>query len=254
MLIILSPSKTIDISKKTNSLFTKPRFLKESSRIVSKIKKLNTSELSKLMNISPKLAQQTFDKYQFWNNNHTLLNSNQAILSFKGEVYTGLNASFFTEKDLIFSQEHLIMLSGLYGVLRPLDLIQAYRLEISTKLSILSHSDLYSYWSAKIIKELNNILNETSNDAIINLASNEYFKSIDIKKLKADIITPIFKENKDGVYKIISIYAKKARGLMSNYIVKNRINNVSELKLFNEEGYYFNENISFGNEIIFTRG
>lgn len=254
MLILLSPSKTIETGHGSFQLNTQPLFIMESSKLVNKIKKLNTGELSKLMSISPKLAQQTYDRFQFWNNEHNSQNSKQAILSFKGEVYNGLAAASFSEKDLSYSQEHLIILSGLYGVLRSLDIIQPYRLEIATKLSVQEHKDLYSYWGNKITNEINRVLKETSNEILVNLASIEYFKSIDTTKLKSKIITPVFKDNKNGVYKIISIYAKKARGLMSNYIIKNQINSIEELLLFNEEGYYYNEEHSKANELAFIRG
>lgn len=254
MLILLSPSKTIDTGHDSFQMNTQPLFIKESSKLVNKIKKLNTGELSKLMSISPKLAQQTYDRFQFWNKEHNSQNSKQAILSFKGEVYNGLAAASFSEKDLSYSQEHLIILSGLYGVLRSLDLIQPYRLEIATKLSVQEHKDLYSYWGNKITNEINRVLEETSNEILVNLASIEYFKSIDTTKLKSKIITPVFKDNKNGAYKIISIYAKKARGLMSNYIIRNKINSIEELLLFDEEGYYYNEEHSKANELAFIRG
>lgn len=254
MLIILSPSKTIDTNTTSNfKTFSLPHYINESKILVDTIKKLNTSQLSKLMSISPKLAQQTFDRFQFWNKSHVLSNSKQAILSFKGEVYTGLESTSFSEEDLLYSQEHLIIISGLYGILQPLDLLQPYRLEIATKLSIRDYTDLYSFWEVKITKQINRILKATNNSTIINLASNEYFKSINVKKLNANIITPIFKDDKNGTYKIVSIYAKKARGQMSRYIVKNTIDNIDELKLFNEDGYYYNADLSNSANLIFTR-
>jgi len=254
MLIILSPSKTIDTTTASNfQTFSLPHYINESKILVNTIKKLNTTQLSKLMSISPKLAQQTYDRFQFWNKSHELFNSKQAILSFKGEVYTGLESNSFSEEDLFYSQEHLIILSGLYGVLRPLDLIQPYRLEIATKLSIKDYKDLYSFWENKITKQINRILKATNNTAIINLASNEYFKSINVKKLKVNIITPIFKDEKNGAYKIVSIYAKKARGQMSQYIIKNTIDNIDELKHFNKDGYYYNAPLSNITDLVFTR-
>ena len=254
MLIILSPSKTIDTSTVSTSLYSQPCFINESSKLVSVIKKLNTSELSKLMSVSSKLSQLNYDRFQLWNKSHSLANSKQAILSFKGEVYTGLNASSFSDDVLLYSQEHLIILSGLYGMLRPLDLIQPYRLEISTKLSMPASKDLYTFWQDKITNELNNILNSTNNSTLINLASNEYFKAIDLKNLNANIITPIFKDQKNGSYKIISIYAKKARGLMTQFILTNKIENVDDLKHFDEEGYFYNDLLSNVNQFVFTRG
>ncbi len=206
------------------------------------------------MNISPKLAQLNYDRFQFWNKNHDISNSKQAIFSFKGEVFTGLDAASFSDDDLIYSQAHLIILSGLYGALCPLDLIQPYRLEISTKLSIGNSADLYSFWQSHIIRSINIELEEQANNTIINLASLEYFKVIVLSKLKANVITPVFKDFKNGNYKIISIYAKKARGLMTQYIIKNKIEKVEELKLFEQGGYFYNDNLSNTKELIFTRG
>ena len=255
MLLLLSPSKTIDTSHTTSSSSSSiPRFISEAELIVDELRKLNTNYLAKLMKISPKLSELNYDRYQHWNKDHNLSNSKQAILSFKGEVFTGLDAASFSDEDLSYSQAHLIILSGLYGTLRPLDLIQPYRLEISTKLSVGASSDLYSYWRSQIIRSINNELKEHSNKTIINLASLEYFKAIDQQKLKANVITPVFKDFKDGNYKIISIYAKKARGLMTQYIIKNKIDNVEELKLFEQGGYFYNENLSNTKELIFTRG
>jgi len=254
MVIILSPSKTIDTDKVTSKLYTKPLFLNQSSNIIGKLKKYNTQELSQLMSISSKLSQLNYDRYQHWNEDHNLSNSKQAILSFKGEVFTGLNAATFSDEDLEYSQGHLIILSGLYGALRPLDLIQPYRLEISTKLSLDGTANLYNYWQSNIAKSINNELKNHNDNTIINLASLEYFKTIDLSCLEADVITPVFKDFKDGKYKIISIYAKKARGLMSHYIIKNKIEKVGELKLFDQEGYYYNDILSNNQQLIFTRG
>lgn len=253
MLIVLSPSKTIDFSNVSISQFSNTLFLEESSKLVDKITKFNTINLSELMKMSPKLSRQTFDKYQYWNPEHTSTNSKQALLAFKGEVYAGLDATTLSEKELLFAQNHLVILSGLYGILKPLDLIQPYRLEISTKLSIGNHNDLYSFWRSKITTGLNKVLSETSNNILINLASNEYFKSLDKSKLEIEIFTPVFKEYKNNYYKVISVYAKKARGLMARYIIKNQIYDVDELKLFNEDGYYFNNELSKGKELVFTR-
>ena len=255
MILLLSPSKTIDTSHTTSSSSSStPRFISEAEHIVNKLRKLNTNDLAKLMKISPKLSELNYDRYQHWNKDHNLSNSKQAILSFKGEVFTGLDAASFSDGDLSYSQSHLMILSGLYGVLRPLDLIQPYRLEISTKISIGNSTSLYNFWQSHITKNINNELKEHSNNPIINLASLEYFNAIDISKLEANVITPVFKDFKDGKYKIISIYAKKARGLMTQYIIKNKIDKVEELKLFEQDGYFFNDKLSKAKELIFTRG
>ena len=255
MLILLSPSKTIDTTtKKSYSNFTIPQFINEGSNIVSIIKKLNITELSTLMNISTKLSQLNFDRFQYWNSGHNLTNSKQALLSFKGEVFTGLDADSFSDDDLQYSQNHWIILSGMYGMLHPLDLIQPYRLEISTKLSVKASKNLYSFWQDKITTEMKQILTTHNNPTIINLASNEYFKVIDKTKLNSNIVTPVFKEFKNGEYKIVTIYAKKARGLMARYILKNMIDNIDDLKFFDEEGYYYNDLLSDTTQLIFTRG
>lgn len=206
------------------------------------------------MSISPKLSQLNYERFQYWNFNHKLSNSKQAILSFSGEVFTGLNAGSFSEEDLQYAQHHLIILSGLYGMLRPMDLIQPYRLEISAKLSVNGNQNLYSYWKGIITDQIKNELDTLQNNTVVNLASNEYFKAIDTKKINANIITPIFKDNKNGEYKIITMYAKKARGLMANFIIQNKIEDTDGIKLFDKNGYYYNDLLSYGNNIIFTRG
>ncbi len=255
MLILLSPSKTIDTTTKvSNCVFTQPSFISESSNIVSVVKNLDVNELSNLMSISPKLSELNYDRFQFWNSIHSKTNSKQALLSFKGEVFTGLDADSFSEEELHYAQNHLIILSGLYGILRPLDLIQPYRLEISTKLSIGNSKNLYTFWKDKITDELKNILANQNIPIIINLASNEYYKVIDISKLNTNIVTPVFKEYKNDGYKIVTIYAKKARGLMTSYILKNKIEKIDDLKFFDKEGYYYNELLSSEKQLVFTRG
>ncbi len=255
MIVILSPSKTINQSNiKSISDSSIPVFINKGEKLVKKIKKFNPEKIISLMSVSNNLAEQTYDKFQFWNKDHTINNSKQAILSFKGEVYTGLDANSLSDKELHFAQEHLIILSGIYGMLRPLDLIQPYRLEMATKLSIEKHNNLYSYWTTVITNELKGTINNSSGNTLINLASNEYSKVIQLKKLEIRIVTPVFKENKNGIYKVVSVYAKKARGLMTRYIIKNSIDNPEEIKLFNEDGYYFNNKLSNENEYAFTRG
>ena len=255
MLILLSPSKTIDTEIcTTDKSSSQPLFTERSTLLISELRKLTTDKLSKLMSISPKLAQLNYDRYQHWNPNHKLLNSKQAIFSFKGEAYTGLNADSFSDEDLIYAQNHLVILSGLYGMLRPLDLIQPYRLEISTKLAIDNSKNLYAFWSNLVTKQLNESLMSQPNKLLVNLASNEYSKVVNLKKLDANIVTPVFKENKNGSYKIVTVYAKKARGMMTNFIIKNRINTIDEMKFFYEGGYYYNDKLTEENQIVFTRG
>jgi len=255
MLIILSPSKTIKATTHTCvDTFTTSKFISESEKIVSEIKKLNTSQLSNLMNISPQLSQLNFERYQYWNNSHNLINSKQALLSFKGEVFTGIDVKSFSNHDFLYAQNHLVILSGLYGILQPLDLIQPYRLEISTKIKISNTKNLYAFWKDKITEHVNYIVKKNNTSTIINLASNEYFKVVNTKKLNANIITPVFKEYKNGNYKVVTIYAKKARGLMTNYIIKNQINKPNDIKFFDKDGYYYNELLSNDNQLVFTRG
>jgi len=254
MLILLSPSKTIDtVTKVSCKNFTQPFSIADSNNLVRILKTLSTNELSRLMSISPKLSQLNYDRFQHWNISHNLSNSKQAILSFKGEVFTGLDAISFSEDELQYTQTHLIILSGLYGMLRPLDLIQPYRLEISTKLSLKNNNNLYTFWQDKITENLNRIIKTQNNPTMVNLASNEYFKVINKKNLQTKIITPIFKEYKNGNYKVVTIYAKKARGFMTNYILKNKLEKIGDLKFFDNEGYYFNEALSDDKQFVFTR-
>jgi len=205
------------------------------------------------MNVSTKIADLNFDRYKSWRKKFTESNAKQAILAFKGDVYTGLDAESFKAKDFKFAQAHLRVLSGLYGLLRPLDLMQPYRLEMGTKLKKDAGKKLYEIWGSDITEGLNAQLKKIKSDILINLASNEYFKSVKTKELKAEIITPAFKEFKNGEYKMIGIYAKKARGLLSRYIIENKLSDPEDLKLFNEEGYRFNKKLSKGNNWVVTR-
>ena len=253
--IILSPSKTINQSVGRNyDEYDLPYYLKESSEISRKLSKCKVKELGELLDTSNKLSELAYDRYQFWNIDHSLVNAKQAILSFKGDVYSGLDADSFSDEDLSYSNDHLIIFSGLYGILQSLDLIQPYRLEIAAKLKIGRKKDLYDFWKDKITSRLNQLMESDDNPILINLASNEYFKSIDTKRIKCPIITQVFKENKNGNYKVVSIFAKRARGLLTSYIIRNRIDDPEKIKLFDEEGYYYNDNLSSRSEIVFTRG
>ncbi len=259
MLIILSPAKTLDFAPThQTTLHSKPVFEKEADYLASALNKYTPDQLSKLMNISSKLADLTFDRYQKWNTKETINETKQALFTYHGEVYEGLEAGTFNEEELAFAQQHLRILSGQYGILNPLDLIRPHRLEMAARLNNKLGKDLYAFWKSKITTQLKKEL--LSNEVIpkqpvlINLASNEYAKAIDTKKLKTRIITPVFKEYKDDKYVIISFYAKRARGLMSRFIVKNRINTPDLLKLFDSEGYYYNDNLSEEDNWIFTRG
>tara|TARA_B100000508_G_C11397898_1_gene246747 strand:- start:263 stop:904 length:642 start_codon:yes stop_codon:yes gene_type:complete len=210
---------------------------------------MNISEIQDFMEISEKLAHLNFQRFQNWSLPFNKTNSSPAIYSFSGDVYEGLDAYSLEEEDVKFAQRNLLILSGLYGILKPLDLIQPYRLEMGRKLKYESHKNLYSFWNDKISLYLNNIKDKV----IINLASNEYFNVVNKEKISKKIISPIFKDEKNGKFKIISFYAKKARGLMANYIIKNRINDPSQLIKFNINGYTYNKNLSTDFYPVFTR-
>lgn len=216
MLIVISPAKTLDFeTAPITKVHTQPEFLKESRQLVGQLKKLAPHEVSSLMKISDKLGTLNFMRFHDWKTPFTLNNAKQALLAFKGDVYTGLDAESFNSQDLTFAQKHLRILSGFYGVLRPLDLMQAYRLEMGTKFENKSGKDLYEFWGTKITDQINKDLKASKSKTLINLASNEYFKSLQANDINAEIIVPVFKDFKNGNYKIISFFAKKARGLMS---------------------------------------
>jgi cytoplasmic iron level regulating protein YaaA (DUF328/UPF0246 family) len=205
------------------------------------------------MKLSDKLAGLNAARFGEWSLPFTPENARQAVLAFNGDVYSGLDANSFSDDDFNFAQQHFRILSGLYGLLKPLDLMQAYRLEMGTKLDNVRGANLYQFWGDIITKELNEVLVEQGDDVLINLASNEYFKAVNKKSLNATIITPQFKDWKNGQYKMISFYAKKARGLMARYIIQNQIKNIEQVKDFDLAGYQFNTDFSQGNELVFTR-
>lgn len=253
MLTVISPAKTLDFET-TSQLkdYTQPVFLKQSQQLVSALKALSANEIASLMKVSDKLAGLNMARFQQWQTPFTPDNAKQAILAFQGDVYTGLDAQTLDKKSIEFAQQHLRILSGLYGVLKPLDLMQAYRLEMGTSFETKQGKDLYAFWGDKILQEImaDPVMKE---GILINLASNEYFKAIDAKKLNATVITPIFKDLKNGQYKLISFYAKKARGLMSRYIIDNKIDTPEKLKDFDSAGYYFSKKMSQEKEWVFLR-
>ena len=253
MIAILSPAKAFhsESSSKIN-LGTDPFFLKEAIKINKQMRKYSQKELIKLLKISPALAEQSWERFQRWKKDSIQEHTNQAILSFKGEAYRGLDAHSMCEEELKFAQDHLRILSGHYGVLRPLDLIQYYRLEMGTKLAFGEFKNLYAYWGDKIANHLNREL--SGERSIINLASNEYFKSVNTKKLNAKIITPIFKDFKDDQYKTVMVYAKYARGAMVRFIIKNGITESEHLKAFDLDGYRFSNTDSTDELFVFLRG
>ena len=250
MLAVISPSKTQDFSSSNVDVFTKMRQIEQSQILIDLLKTKTQGEIASLMSISDKLSKLNFDRFQTFSTPFTLTNAKQALLAFKGDVYNGIDAPNLSSQDLDFAQSCVRMLSGLYGVIRPLDLIQPYRLEMGTRLENDKGKNLYKFWSDKISQ----ILNEDESSVIINLASNEYFKGIDKKSLNAKIINIAFKELKGDTYKIIGIYAKRARGLMVNYMIKNRITKSDDLKNFNVEDYKFRQDMSDESTWVFTRG
>ncbi len=255
MIVILSPSKTlnIDIASPTE-IFSQPEFWEDADVLAEKLRKYSPAGLQKLMKINPGIAELNATRFLNWRPGFNPEISKPAILQFKGEVYNGLKAETLSASDLEFSQHHIRILSGMYGVLRPLDLIQPYRLEIGTPLKVKRKKNLYHFWGSKPTIHINKLLEETNQRFIINLASDEYFKALDTKNLNAEIIKPVFKDYKNGSYKFITVYGKKARGMITKFIITNRLKNVDEIKLFDEDGYFYNDQLSKGNEWVFTRG
>ncbi len=254
MLMVISPAKTLDFeTPPTTKKKTQPALLDDAQLLIDELRELAPQDISTLMGISDKLGTLNYDRYQQWQTPFTLDNAKQSVLAFKGDVYTGLDASSLNADELSFAQQHLRILSGLYGVLRPLDLMQAYRLEMGTRFQNHRGKDLYGFWGSKVTEALNAQLKKNKSDVLVNLASNEYFKSVKTAELNADIITPIFKDKKNGQYKIISFYAKKARGLMAAYIIKKGITDAKKIKRFTVDGYSYNSEMSKGNDWVFTR-
>ena len=254
MLIVISPAKTLDYeSPSATSKHSVPDFVPQSASLVERLRELTPPDIEKLMGISQKLADLNFGRYLSWSEEVSTANAKQAILAFKGDVYTGLGAETFSDTDFDYAQDHLRILSGLYGLLKPLDLMQPYRLEMGTKLSNRSGADLYHFWGDQITHAINEQLAATDTKTLVNLASNEYFKSVNTSVLDGQVVTPVFKDKKNGKYKIISFYAKKARGLMSAWIIKNRINNIQKLPDFAEAGYFFSDKDSSPKELVFLR-
>ncbi len=255
MLIVIAPAKTLGYeTPPVTKTYTPPAYLKQSQQLINNLRNYSALDLAELMRLSMKLAELNFDRYADWKTPFTTKNAKQAALAMKGDVYTGLDAETLTEEDLAFAQDHLRILSGLYGLMRPLDLMQPYRLEMGTKLPNEHGKDLYAFWGESITEALNKALKKQGDDVLINLASNEYFKSVKPKLLKGRIITPQFKEKKPGGYKMIGVFAKKARGLMSRYIIQHRLTDPEAIKAFDVEGYAYNESVSNGDQWVFSRG
>lgn len=258
MLTIISPAKSLDFEEKPPlKEHTLPESLNYTHKLHKEVQKLTPAELSHLMNISSDLALQNFDRFANWETSHNIENAKQAIYAYNGDVYNGLKAKDLKKKEINFAQKHLRIISGFYGLLRPLDLIKPYRLEMGVKLELEleNKKNLYDFWTKRITNCLNHDFESQKSELLINLASHEYFKAIDPKGLHAKIVTPVFKDYKNDSYKVVAIYAKKARGLMASFIIRNQIDdkNVEELKNFNLEGYEFTPSMSNKEEWVYTR-
>lgn len=254
MLVILSPSKTLESNPQKVSEVSQPRLLSDTKYLSSILKKMTLPQLMEQMSMSEKLAIQNLERFQSFQDNHTQENGTAAVFTYKGEVYVGLQPQMFSDQDLVYAQDHLRILSGLYGVLRPLDIIQAYRLEIGTRLENKHGKNLYDFWGDKITKLIQQDLKAIGSKYLINLASNEYFKAIDPKLLGALVIDIQFFEMRNGKQSFVSFNAKKARGLMAAYIIKQRCNAPSQLKDFNTEGYVFRADASTEQLFTFVKG
>ncbi|PCH63181.1 MAG: peroxide stress protein YaaA [SAR86 cluster bacterium] len=254
MIIVISPAKSLDFESKVNTRkFSQPEFLDDSKQLISELKKLSPDDIAELMNISAKLAELNYSRFANWTLPFEPDNAKQAIFAFTGDVYLGLNSEEFSSSDLNFAQKHLRILSGLYGLLKPLDLIQAYRLEMGSRFKNKKGNNLYEFWGSKLTETINNQLANSRDKLLINLASKEYFGSIKTSSIDGEIISPVFKDYSKGKYKIISFYAKKARGFMSAYLIKNKISSAKHLLDFNTEGYRYSKQDSTPSQPVFLR-
>ncbi len=254
MLFLLSPAKKLDYdSPLPTRLHTDPLFVLEARVLIDVLKKKSASEVAGLMSLSSALAQLNVERYAGWSETFTQMNARPAALAFNGDVYEGLQACTLSASELQWAQEHLAILSGLYGVLRPLDLMQPYRLEMGTKLPNPAGKNLYDFWKDKITPYLNERLAKDKNPVIVNLASEEYFKSVNRKVLEARVIDCVFQDQKSDAWKIISFFAKRARGLMARYVVENRIDSPEKLSMFDSEGYCFAPEVSTPDKLVFRR-
>jgi cytoplasmic iron level regulating protein YaaA (DUF328/UPF0246 family) len=254
MLMVISPAKTLDFeTPPTTARYTQPQYLDHSQELITQLRELTPAQISELMHLSDKLSGLNAARFGSWNPAFTPDNAKQALLAFKGDVYTGLDAETLDEAELSYAQEHLRMLSGLYGLLRPLDLMQPYRLEMGTRLANARGKDLYAFWGTRISEWLNQALADQGDDVLLNLASSEYFSAVKRSALNARIIDTEFKDLKNGQYKIISFYAKKARGMMSRFVISERINDPEQLKSFDIHGYRYSAEQSSPDKLVFLR-
>ncbi|MEE4150972.1 peroxide stress protein YaaA [Pseudomonas viridiflava] len=254
MLMVISPAKTLDFeTPPTTERFTQPQYLDHSQELISQLRELAPAQIAELMHLSDKLAGLNAARFGSWTPAFTPENAKQALLAFKGDVYTGLQAETLSEDQLDYAQKHLRMLSGLYGLLRPLDLMQPYRLEMGTRLANARGKDLYAFWGTRISEWLNEALVDQGDDLLLNLASTEYFSAVKRSGLNARIIDTEFKDLKNGQYKIISFYAKKARGMMSRFVIEERIDSPEALRAFDVQGYRYNAELSTPSKLVFLR-
>lgn len=254
MLVLLSPAKSLDydsplLIKKS----TKPRFIDESAELIEGLRELSVAQVGKLMSISDKLAELNHGRFADWQRDFTKGNSRQAILAFTGDVYQGMKLDEWSTEDFSRAQKQVRILSGLYGVLRPLDLMQAYRLEMGTKFANGRGKNLYEFWGSKVTSVLNQDLKKSGSETVVNLASNEYFSVVKKSELEGDLVTPVFKDEKNGKYKIISFFAKKARGMMADFIVREGLQDPEDLKEFTTAGYQYSAEDSCGKSLVFLR-
>ncbi|WP_300483786.1 peroxide stress protein YaaA [Shewanella sp.] len=254
MLILVSPAKTLDFEQPPlTQVYSQPDFLTHSQELIQVCRQLTPSDIATLMTVSDKIAGLNAARFGEWQPDFNLDNAKQAIFAFRGDVYTGFDADSLSEAEIAQTQSQLRILSGLYGLLRPLDLIMPYRLEMGTALSNPKGKNLYEFWGDTLTQAVNEALAESGSDIIVNLASNEYFKAIKPKKLQGQLISPVFKDGKNGQYKVISFFAKRARGMMARYIITNKVNTLAELKAFNLAGYYYSEEQSSPTHPTFLR-
>lgn len=255
MLFLLSPAKSLEFERPlpTGLAHTLPSFIPQSAELIEVARQLAPQDVAELMSISDKLAQLNVARFAAWSPEFTTDNSRQALFAFNGDVYEGLDAYTLTSQDIAWAQDHILMLSGLYGALRPLDLMQPYRLEMGTRLANAHGSNLYQFWGNRIAQFINERQAQDTQPVVINLASQEYFKSVDLKHLKARVVECVFEDYKGGKYKIISFYAKQARGLMARYAIKHRLTQPEQLMAFDVDGYAYAPEVSEANRLVFRR-
>jgi uncharacterized protein len=255
MLVVISPAKTINFDNaRIVAQHSLPMFCNEASYLVSLLKQYPPIHLMSLMGISDKLAALNHQRYAQWECSENIQNKRQALCAFKGEVYSGIKVDTYSDNDFVFAQQHLLILSGLYGCLRPLDYIMPYRLEMGIKLQNSAGSNLYKFWEHKLTNAIAQHLDQQHNPVLVNLASAEYFSVINTGQIKYPIITPVFKDYHNSKYQIIAIYAKKARGLMTSFLMQNQITDIEQIKAFAVDGYGYNHHLTKGNQWVFTRG